>query len=102
MRKAGSHAVIAPLGHLSPPPHVVGHPWHYSPLETAKNIKIPALRDRREAIALRVREGRTYKQIDEVRAEAGLPLLGKERGGHLVLHPGLGKARQARKRRARG
>jgi hypothetical protein len=53
------------------------------PLKTAE---IPLLRNKREAIALRVQEGRTYKTVDEVRAEAGLKPPGKEGLGHLILN----------------
>jgi hypothetical protein len=64
-----------------------------------KTVIIPPLRNKREAIALRVQEGRIYKSIDEIRASAGLPPMGKERLGDLVLNPSYFKGTQAGKRR---
>jgi hypothetical protein len=68
------------------------------PLKTAE---IPLLRNKREAIALRVQEGRTYKTVDEVRAEAGLKPPGKEGLGHLILNREHCAGVKAEKRRGR-
>lgn len=59
------------------------------------------LRDEKEAIALRVQEGRTYKSIDEVRAEAGLEPLGEKGLGHLILNREHCAGVRAKKRRRR-
>lgn len=44
-------------------------------------------KDEKEIINLRKEEVASYKTLDEIRAEAGLPPRGKENGGDLILNP---------------